>query len=87
MRIHKTLAALALATGTLALAACGSGGADDTAQTGLAVQNPHIGDTPVIGRHSRRHTGRAAANDNNIMIYHIIHRSFLLPYKSCRRTW
>lgn len=37
MRIHKTLAALALATGTLTLAACGSGGADDTAQTGLAA--------------------------------------------------
>lgn len=37
MRIHKTLAALALATGTLTLAACGSGGAEDTAQTGLAA--------------------------------------------------
>lgn len=37
MRIQKTLAALALATGALALAACGSGGADTTAQTGLAA--------------------------------------------------
>lgn len=37
MRIHKTLAALALAASSLALAACGSGEADDTAQTGLAA--------------------------------------------------
>ena len=37
MRIHKTLAAFALAAGSLALAGCGSGEADGTAQTGLAA--------------------------------------------------
>ena len=49
MRIHTTLAALALATGTLALAACGSDGADDAASPQSGLEAIQESGTIVVG--------------------------------------
>ena len=53
----------------------------------LTVQDHNILTTGIVCRHSCSHTGRTAANNDYIMIYHLIHRSFLSPYGSYRQTW
>jgi hypothetical protein len=49
----------------------------NAAQLGFSVQNDHIPATGIISGNCRCHAGRAAANDYDIMIYHLIYRSFL----------
>ena len=49
----------------------------NAAQLGLPVQNDHIPATGIVGCYCGCHTGRTAADDNDIVILHITHRSFL----------